>query len=451
MARPLLPATPWLALRGLLAVGVAAAIATALIARATGNLEQTTDVFVAVPASAGLITGAAPVRYHGVNVGRIAAIESGTETSQVRLAIDDDALGLIPSSVVARIVPRTFFGDIYLQLVDAQESGSVTPLRRGAQIDIDDSAEAMALYDVFKKLVDVFSQIQPERTQAALTALSQALTGRGAALGSTIDELSAAAEVLTPTMLRFLDTTPQFRDVMKALHTATPDIVSTLADATAVSHRMLEHQRAIGSATDALARLGGIFTAFLDDHREHLITVIDSAGTILATTGANPDGLVDTLAGARSFGAAGSRVFSTGKFNITAVATFAQPMPYTVDDCPQYGTSVGAHCAVSDPYTGTTPTPPLSWDTPAAKLPDTIPPPPLPAEALPVHPGPDGAVPAAPASARTAPVVDAPAEAPALAVLERELLGPSHTATTPHAATALMLGPLVRGTEVQIP
>lgn len=216
------PSRARLALRGLAAATAAIVVASVLVARASGHLERSADVFVGVPVSAGLITGGSPVRYHGVNIGRIADIESGTRISRVRLAIEPDTLRLIPSSAVARIVPRTFFGDIYLQLVDPQGNRSATGLKAGDTVAIDDSPDAMALYDVFTKIVDLFSQIKPERMQSALTSISQSLRNRGSELGTTIDNLSASAEVLTPSLVRFLDTTPQFRDVMASLNTATP-------------------------------------------------------------------------------------------------------------------------------------------------------------------------------------------------------------------------------------
>jgi hypothetical protein len=67
---------------------------------------------------------------------------------------------------------------------------------------------------------------------------------------------------------------------------------------------------------------------------------------------------------------------------------------------------------------------------------------------LPTEPLPAEAVPgAAPASA----VVDADGQAHALAVLQDELLPPAGAPSTqPNIATVLMLGPLVRGTEVQV-
>ncbi|MCV7104554.1 MCE family protein [Mycolicibacterium chitae] len=456
--RPFMPGRPWLAVRGLIAVAVAGVVAAVLVGRATGSLDPTGDVFVGVPASAGLITTAAPVRYHGVNVGRIAEIQSGTETSRVRLAIDRDKLPLIPATVVARIVPRTFFGDIYLQLADrADQTGTAAPLSAGTTISIDDSADALALYDVFTKIVDVFSTLQPEKMQTALTAVSQALRDRGSEIGSTIDNLSAASSVLTPTVTRFLDTTPQFRDVMSALHTATPDILTTLSAATNVSERLADDSAAFGAALGEMAGLGSVLTAFFADHRESFITVLDAGGKILATTAAQPEGLVETLAGARTFGDAGARTFATGKFSITAVATFSGPMPYTAADCPVYGTTYGAHCADADPFN---PVPTMPLDIP---LPDSVdlkspppvaffpegqrsggvPPPPAPAPGP--APGPGFPAEAAPASA----IVGGAAESHALGVLQNEVLG-GHGAAEPHIATVVMLGPLVRGTEVRV-
>lgn len=477
MKRRTEPGRARLALRGLAAATVAVAVAAVLVARASGHLDRSADVFVGVPVSAGLITGGSPVRYHGVNVGRIADIESGTRTSRVRLAIEPDSLGIIPSSAVARIVPRTFFGDIYLQLVDPQGHRAATGLKPGDTVEIDDSPDAMALYDVFTKIVDLFSQIKPERMQTALTAIGQSLRNRGTELGTTIDNLSASADVLTPSLVRFLDTTPQFRDVMASLNTATPDIISTLSAATSVSNRMVDDQKKFASAMDGFARFSSVLTSFMSDHREQLITVVDSAGKIMATTAAQPLGLVDTLAGAQSFGEAGAKVFATGKFSITAVATFAGPMPYSLQDCPVYADTQGARCAESAP-SGEVPTQPEDvLSRPAADLPITpftppvphmpthssLPPGPgLPQSApMPTEPGPVPApdVPgpgAAPASTITeaAPagaVVDAEGQAHALAVLQDELVPPAGGPSgRPNIATVLMLGPLVRGTEVQV-
>lgn len=76
---------------------------TALAVRGTGGLDRDATVSVDLPAEAGLITGEAPVRYAGVNVGRIAAIDAGPSTSTVRLSIGREVLDRIPADVVARV------------------------------------------------------------------------------------------------------------------------------------------------------------------------------------------------------------------------------------------------------------------------------------------------------------------------------------------------------------
>jgi ABC-type transporter Mla subunit MlaD len=249
--------------------------------------------------------------------------------------------------------------------------------------------------------------MQPEKLQTALTALGQALDGNGAEIGTTIDNLSAASGALAPAAHQFLQSTPEFRTVVDALDRATPDILDTLAAATSVSNNMVANRANLETSIGAAAVFAATVDDFVATNNSNIITVIDSAGKILATTAANPDGLRSTLANASTFGAAGARVFATGKFDITAVATFAEPLPYTGADCPQYGDSRGAQCSGAN----LTPMQPVS-----------------------------------------APVVGGEAEAATLRYLEDQLQGGSpEQSDTPNPATTLMLGPMVRGNEVTVP
>ncbi|WP_420880363.1 MCE family protein [Rhodococcus sp. (in: high G+C Gram-positive bacteria)] len=380
-------------LRGAVAVLVALVAGTAMVLRGTGQLHRDPEVTVAIPASAGLVNGEAPVRYSGVNVGRISGIDSGTESSVVRLQIDADSIDRIPAAVMARVVPRTFFGDSYIQLVDDPAGNPGESLADGDELRADTGPDAVALYAVYTRLVDILDRMQPQQMQVALSALSHALDGHGATVGRIVDRLDTASEGLTPAVQTFLGATPDFRTVLQALDAAAPDVLTTLSSATNVSQSMVDNRTALNEAIEAAASFAPVITAFVGEQRDRMVTVLDSAGTILATTAANPTGLVGTLEGARTFGAAGGRVFATGHFDITAVPTFADPMPYTAADCPGYGTQAG-NCG------------PASVDGGAD-------------------------------------------EQPALRVIEERLLGDAAGAAQNPAST-LMLGPLVRGTEVRI-
>jgi phospholipid/cholesterol/gamma-HCH transport system substrate-binding protein len=410
------------AVRGLIAVVVGLVVAVALVLRGTDSLSRNPVVTVAIPASAGLINGEAPVRYTGVNVGRIAGIDSGTESSVVSLEIDSASIDLIPADVVARVVPRTFFGDIYIQLVDpAPESGApADPLEAGDTIVVDQGPDAVALYSIYTKLVAVLDSMQPQKLQTALTALGQALDGRGDTIGRVVDRLGSVTTTLTPATEQFLDATPEFREVMTALDAATPDVIATLAAATSVSQSVSDNRDSIARMLDSASGFASVANGFFTERQAAVTTVVDSAGIILATTAANPEGLTATLAGAQSFGAAGGRVFSTGKFNITAVPSFADPFTYTGADCPQYGTMTGDYCSGG--------------------------PSPRQAQAQ----ASDPQVRAAGARA-AAPVVDTAKESDALGLLESHLRGiPGLGGADPNPATVTMLGPLVRGNEVTV-
>ncbi|QNG19647.1 MCE family protein [Rhodococcus triatomae] len=436
-----------LGLRGVLAVVLALVVAILMVLRGTGNLRQDAEITVGIPAAAGLVNGEAPVRYHGVNIGRIAAIDSGTDESLVRLRIESESLALVPDTVSARIVPRTFFGDIYLQLVDNPQARSGSSLEDGDRIAVDTGPEAVALYDVYTKLVDVLDRMQPQKVQTALTALGQALDGRGDTVGRIVSRLGEVSDVLSPSVQEFLESTPEFREVMESLERATPDIVATLAAATSVSHSIVAHQDGLAATLAASAGFAAVLSPFFGDNREQLITVLDATGEILATTAADPEGLVETLDKARTFGAAGGRVFATGRFDITAVPSFADPLPYGPSDCPRYG-------GLSNPMCGAFGGSEASANArPAGSSPGV----PAPAG------GPERAQP------EIGDVVDGAAESPVLRFLEEQLgvgnpgvgspgIGTpdgvaapaSVDAGAPNPATVVMLGPLVRGKQVTV-
>ena len=79
--------------------------------------------------------------------------------------------------------------------------------------------------------------------------------------------------------------------------------------ATSVSDHMLADRAGLSGMLDELAALGSVFTGFFADHREQMITVVDAAGKILATTATNPQGLVDTLPQMMRFRREGARRF----------------------------------------------------------------------------------------------------------------------------------------------
>lgn len=419
-------------IRALIAALVLVVFSVWMVGRSTGITSSDAEVYTEVPVAAGVITTGAPVRYHGIKVGEIGSIEPGTESSRVGLAIDKQMIGKIPSTVMVRVLPRTFFGDIYIQMVrrpGSPDGGS--SLSDGDEVSVDDGPDAINLYNIFTKMNDLIGEVKPDQLNVALAAVNRAIGGRGEELGVMIDDWWAASKELEDSVTEFIEATPTFRKVAESLQRATPAIVDTLGSVSNISRGIVDHQDQLSaffaSASGYLDTVG----SFVARQRKNLITVVDSTGKILHVVGDNPNGITRTLREAEKFGKAGSIAFRGGRFTITATPTFSQPMPYTAADCPEYGDLRGSDCHGATSEFGVGPV---------------------------REPGEDGGTVLNPPKREATPssfggpeVINGAAEAKTLGELEKSLGAPTSSSDDePTAATSVMLGPLVRGSEVKV-
>ncbi|EGD54776.1 mammalian cell entry related domain-containing protein [Gordonia neofelifaecis NRRL B-59395] len=417
-------------MRGAIAGVLILAFALWMVGRSTGVLDHDPQVYAEVPVSAGLIATGAPVRFHGVKVGEVSEIDPGTTSSRVEMTVDEAALGQIPRSVTARILPRTFFGDIYVQLVPISGSTSSEALSAGDRIAVDDGPDAVNLYDVFTRMSRLIAEVQPQKLNVALAAVNKAVGGRGDEIGVMIDDWWAASKELESSVDRFIEATPQFREVTESLERATPDIIETMGSVADLSRGIAEHQDSLAGFLTAASGFVSSIGSFVAQERTQIITVLDATGKILSTIAENPAGVSETVEEAQKFGRAGAVLFSSGRFDITTVATFSNPMPYTAADCPTYGSLHGAQCNGTGAETG------VGAVHQPGEGPGRV-----------LNPPRRNA---APASSTSSEIVGGAGEVQPLGLMEKSLTGGRTAPAQPNAATTLMLGPMVRGTEVTV-
>ena len=350
-----------LAVRGLVACVVAVVVAVFLVARGAGALDAGATVTAVLPSQAGRVPAHAPVHHLGVKVGDVRSSvgalsgdddEPGTE---IEMLIAPEHAERIPSDVVVRAVPRTLFGDVRLDLVGPGGPGStrlpggdVLPggdaLADGDVLAADRSEDAVLLYDVFTRASDLLVSIEPERLQVTLTALDRALAGRGEMLGRVIEDADRAGGHLAPALEESADAASGIAYLAEDLAAAGPEILETLQEATRLSQIVLDRPDPLGGLLDAGLAVTGSGALMADRTVAGAIRLVDDTGVVFDRTDRNPHGVIRTLYAMGPMGEAGAAAFSTGRFNITAVPSFADPMPFGPEDCPRYPDLAGSTC-----------------------------------------------------------------------------------------------------------
>ena len=123
------------------------------------------------------------VKLQGLVVGEVREITSDGRQAEVHLALSPDHIDLIPADVDARIIPKTLFGEKYVDLL-VPDGASDRPIADGDVIT--QSTTSVEIGDIYSKLVPLLRTVDPAQLSTTLNSLADALDGRGRRLGETI-------------------------------------------------------------------------------------------------------------------------------------------------------------------------------------------------------------------------------------------------------------------------
>src|SRR3954451_13642371 len=151
------------------------------------------------------------VKERGIIVGSVESISSTGDGADIKLRLKPSQAEQIPDNVSVRLLPKTLFGEKYVDLVPpAQPSGS--HLADGGVISEDQTAQTLEIDEALNDLLPTLRAVPPADLNRTLTALATALSGRGDELGSMIQDADAYLKVLNPHL-------PQLQHDMAALST----------------------------------------------------------------------------------------------------------------------------------------------------------------------------------------------------------------------------------------
>ncbi|WET77897.1 MCE family protein [Amycolatopsis sp. QT-25] len=212
------------------------------------------------------------VKARGVVVGEIRDVRATPGGAEIDLAMEPGKVSRLPKNVSALLVPKTLFGERYVQL-SIPDAAPAEPLSAGDVITQDRSANAIELERVFDNLLPLLKAVQPQKLATTLTTVATALEGRGDQIGDT---LATAAEYLrqfNPNLPKLNDDIRDLATVSKLYGDIAPDLLDALS-ASAVTLDTVEEKRAeLATVYQQVTSSSQHLTTFLVNNRANIIAL----------------------------------------------------------------------------------------------------------------------------------------------------------------------------------
>jgi virulence factor Mce-like protein len=224
----------------------------------------------------------ADVKLNGILVGRVSGVHVQGDHAEMTLQIEKSQIRNIPTDVVARILPKTLFGEKFVELVVPPSTPSRAPhIKAGFVIQQDRSKTAIELQTVFNDLVPLLRALKPADLSIALSNLADALRNRGNALGHNLELVNTYFTQFNKDLPNFNHDISALADVASTYADATPDLMTTLRNFTFNAKTMTEKQDTFAQFLIGSQGFAREATKVFGDNADRLITLAQVSKPVL--------------------------------------------------------------------------------------------------------------------------------------------------------------------------
>lgn len=203
-----------------------------------GTLSSYVPVTLASDRAGLVMESGAKVKLRGVPVGRVAGAEPGQNPVRLQLELFPDQTKHIPANVSAQIRATTIFGAKYVDLI-YPDNPSTQHISAGAMLQ--SRNVSTEVNTIFQNLVDVLDKIDPPKLNAVLTAVADAVRGRGERIGEATTAANHVLSEINPRMGTVRQDWRSLRGASDAYSAAAQDILSTLNAFSTTSATIVDH------------------------------------------------------------------------------------------------------------------------------------------------------------------------------------------------------------------
>ena len=223
----------------------------------------------------------ADVKVRGVIVGQVleAKPASGGKSAILTLGLDPDKIGTIPDNVTASLLPKTLFGEKYVEL-SIPEEASTSALKAGDVIS--ETALPVELEKILNDIYPLLTAVQPGELNYTLNALATAFEGRGQELGQTIVTLDGYLKRLNPQVPALMEDLRRLSTVSDVYADAMPEIAATLRNTVVTGNTLKGRQAALNAFLKDTTAFSNTATRFTRANGQNIIQLGKVSEPVLA-------------------------------------------------------------------------------------------------------------------------------------------------------------------------
>ncbi|MBT2506900.1 MCE family protein [Streptomyces sp. ISL-98] len=297
----------------------------------------------------------ADVKLRGLLVGEVREVRADGKKATLDIALKPEHVALIPSDVHARMLPKTLFGEKYVDLV-APRNPTARHIRAGDVITQDRTKVGIELQRLMNDLLPLLRTVRPADLNATLSAFATALEGRGDRIGANLVRLEGYLRKINPHMPSIKEDISRFADVAEVYSEAAPDLLRILDNTLTTSRTLVEKEDQLASVLTWTATAADTAEGVLDDNGERLITLGRVSRPTLALFARYSPEYPCLLDGLVQQEARAEETFRGGEMRITLEFVHPRP-PYKPGEEPRYADRSGPDCrGLPNPGTPAPPT-----------------------------------------------------------------------------------------------
>lgn len=292
----------------------------------------------------------ADVKLRGLIVGEVREVATKGETATMTLAIEPSKAKLIPADVTARILPKTLFGEKFVDLVvPSGEVAGSDHLKEGDVIGLDRSKSALELETVLNDLLPLLEAMKPAELSVALTNLADAVRGQGDALGANFVHVDDYFRQLNPQLPDIVGDLSRLADVAGTYNAAAPDLLKAIDRFTTNAKTITQKQDSFTSFLLGTKDFAETSTRVLTRNGDDMIQLAKVSRPTLSVLARYSPEFTCLLVGIDKIQPLLNKTFSPVKgfkpaLHITLEVLPSQPEGYTPADRPKYKIDTGPDC-----------------------------------------------------------------------------------------------------------